>query len=114
MGEQLISESITPITGQVDERRITIGAPLLPTRFIWRGVEYSVAEVLESWKETSPCRHGSGERYVRKHWFRVRTAGNEEMKIYFERQPRSGRQRKQRWWLYTLREGVTGKLPKIT
>lgn len=102
MREQLISEALTPITDEIDARSVIIGVPVLPTRFVWRGAEYRVAEVIESWKETGACTHGSGERYVRKHWFRVRTTGNEEMKIYFERKPRSIRQSKQRWWLYTL------------
>ena len=102
MREELISERLIPVMDSVDSRRVVIGAPLLPTRFIWRGVEYAVAAVLEEWKETGPCHHGSGERYVRKHWLRVRMAGGEEMKIYFERQARSSRERKCRWWLYTV------------
>ena len=103
MPEQLISEPLTPLTAQVDPRSVIIGAPVLPSSFIWRGVEYAVSEVLETWKESGPCHHGSGEHYVRKHWFRLRTATGEEMKIYFERQARSTRQKKRRWWLYTLR-----------
>lgn len=102
MQERLVSERLTPILETVDARRVVIGAPLLPARFRWRGVEYAVAEVLEEWKETGPCHHGSGERYVRKHWWRIRTATGEEMKIYFERQARSARQKTQRWWLYTV------------
>ena len=102
MREELISEPLEPMLGEVDARRIVIGAPVLPTRFAWRGVEYVVTEVLEEWKETGPCHHGSGERYVRKHWFRIRTATGEEMKIYFERHARSAKQMKRRWWLYTV------------
>jgi len=105
MHEELISEPLTPLLDEVDARRIVIGAPVLPTRFRWRGTEYTVTEVLETWKSTGPCRHGSGERYVRKHWFRIRTATGEEMKIYFERQARSGKQMRQRWWLYTVAAG---------
>lgn len=102
MREELISERLAPIITDVDPRRIVIGAPILPTKFLWRRTEYAVAEVLETWRETGPCHHGSGERYVRKHWFRIRTATGEEMKIYFERQARSAKQRKHRWWLYTI------------
>ena len=61
-----------------------------------------MAALLEKWKETGRCRNGSAERYVRKHWFRIRTTGGLEMKIFFERQARSARERKQRWWLYTV------------
>ena len=102
MREELISEPLVPIMTEVDASRIVIGAPVLPTKFLWRGMEHPVTEVLEQWKETGPCRHGSGERYVRKHWYRILLATGGEMKIYFERQARSARQRKQRWWLYTV------------
>ena len=102
MHEELISERLIPVMEEVDARRVVIGAPLLPTRFIWRGSEYAVSEVLEEWRETGACHHGSGERYVRKHWFRLRMAGGEVMKIYFERQARSAQEMKRRWWLYSV------------
>ena len=102
MREHLISECLVPVLTEVDAHRIVIGAPVLPTRFLWRGTEYRVTEVLEQWKETGPCRHGSGERYVRKHWYRLRMATGEEMKIYFDRHARSTQQRTQRWWLFTV------------
>lgn len=100
--EEWISERLVPVLEEIDARRVTIGGPLIPTRFIWRKTEYAVAEVLETWRETGPCRHGSGERYVRKHWFRIRTTSGEEMKLYFERQARSKREIKRRWWLYSV------------
>ena len=102
MNGQLISQPIKPLLDEVDARRIIPGEPLLPTGFSWRGGEYRVGEVLESWKETAPCTHGSGERYVRKHWYRIRTPEGDEMKIYFERKARSAREAKRRWWLYTF------------
>ena len=105
MHEELISEPLKPMLEEVDARRIIPGAPVLPAGFLWRGREYRVAEVLETWSETGPCRHGSGERYVRKHWWRLRMASGEEMKVYFERHARSGRQMKLRWWLYTVTGG---------
>ena len=102
MPEQFVSEPIEPVKGTADTARMARGEPGLPRRFTWRGEEYTVDEVLDTWKETSPCRHGSRELYVRKHWFRITTTGGHEMRIYFERQPRSGRETKRRWWLYTL------------
>ena len=98
MQEKLISEHLVPVMSEADARPIVIGAPILPRRFLWRRVEYTVIEVLEEWKETGACHHGSGERYVRKHWYRLQMTTGEEMIIYFERQDRS----KQRWWLYTV------------
>jgi hypothetical protein len=89
----------------MDTGRMARGEPGLPGRFLWRGQEYVVERVLEQWKETSPCTSGSGERYVRKHWYRIRTTSGSEMRIYFERQARSARERKRRWWLYTVSPG---------
>ena len=104
MDERLISEPIAALLDTTADRETPIGEPILPGRFTWRGVEYDVASVLESWKELSPCEHGSGERYVRKHWYRIRTTDGNEMKIYFERRARSSAQAKRRWWLFAIHE----------
>jgi phosphoribosylglycinamide formyltransferase-1 len=103
--KRFVGEAIEPVTDTADTRRMTRGEPGLPRRFRWRGTEYEVARVLEHWRGTGACRHGSGERYVRKHWYRVRTTDGSEMKLYFERQARSGRERKVRWWLHTIVRG---------
>ena len=102
--EELVSERLEPVPEGGIARPVVTGAPLLPARFRWRGREYGVAAVLAQWKETGPCRHGSGERYIRKHWYHLRTTTGEEMKVYFERQARSPKQLKQRWWLFTIKE----------
>ena len=104
MKKQFVGEPLEPVAGTMDTRRMARGEPGLPKRFVWRGAEHEVAEVLEQWKETSGCRHGSDEQYVRKHWYRIRTAGGLEMKLYFERQARSGRERMKRWWVHTVWE----------
>ncbi len=100
--EQLISESITPVLNKMDVAAMTRGEPGLPKKFIWRGKEYEVAELIERWKDTGPCWSGSGERYVRKHWFRIITTDGLVMKLYFERQARSSAERKKRWWLHSV------------
>jgi hypothetical protein len=102
MKEALISETIQPVAESIGPEGMTRAEPSLPGRFLWRGEEHAVAEVLEKWKQTGPCKGGSGARYLRKHWFRIRTAGGIEMKLYFQRQPGPGRQAKLRWWLYSL------------
>jgi len=102
MPEEFISEEIRPTGDVLDASAMATGAPGLPAKFVWRGQEYVVAVVLDAWKETGADRGGSAERYVRRHWFRIRTTDGVEMKIYFERQARSGRQARKRWWLYTL------------
>ena len=108
MGERFVSEPIRPLfeipsedPGATADHTAAIGEPILPTRFVWREREYAMGELLEAWKELSPCHSGSGERYVRKHWYRIRTTDGIEMKIYFERQARSKGSARRRWWLFS-------------
>ena len=95
---QFISEEIRPVRGHIDAGRMALGEPGVPMRFTWRGVEYEVADVLDSWKSTG--REGgspTGEAYVRRHWTDLRTTSGERMVIYCLRQsPGRGRSR---WWL---------------
>jgi hypothetical protein len=102
MGEEFVSEPIKPVGGRFDTAAMTRGEPGLPGGFVWRDKEYTVADMLEAWKELGPCRSGGPENYLRKHWFRIRAGNGLEMTIYFERQPRAKRQHKTRWWLYTV------------
>jgi phosphoribosylglycinamide formyltransferase-1 len=99
-----VSESITPVYEEGIGHTIVPGEPVLPSRFLWHQQEIQVALVLCTWKEDGPCRHGSGEQYLRKHWYRIQTGDGREMEIYFERQARSPRQTKKRWWLYSVTE----------
>ena len=103
MEDEFVGEKIQPVRTTTSTRHMAAGEPGLPRRFVWRGREYAVRRILEKWKTTGPCRSGSDEMYVRKHWFRILTDDGTEMKLYFERQPRSGRERAARWWLYTAR-----------
>ncbi|MBN2590313.1 MAG: hypothetical protein JXA96_10660 [Sedimentisphaerales bacterium] len=102
MGEEFVSETIKPLKGTFNTAAMTRGEPGLPAIFTWRDKEYEVAEVLEVWKETGPCRSGSSEIYLRKHWYKIQTTDNIIMTLYFERQARSKSQNKARWWLYTI------------
>ncbi len=102
MSEEFISEPIQPVAGTFDTTAMTRGEPGLPKRFTWRDQEYEVAEVLEVWKESGPCKSGGPEMYLRKHWLKIRTENGMEMTIYFERQARSKSRNKARWWLYTI------------
>lgn len=109
MAEEFVSEAIEPVAGTFDTAGMVRGEPGLPQRFMWRGTEYSVAAVLQVWKEDGPCRHGSGEMYLRKHWFKIATEQGPEMTLCFERQARSKAQNKMRWWLFTIdRDGSRG------
>ncbi|MCL4178516.1 MAG: cytoplasmic protein [Verrucomicrobia bacterium] len=100
--ETFVGDAITPEDFSFGVAPMATGRPGLPGVFSWKGRQYSVLEVVEEWKESGDCRHGSGERYVRKHWYRVKTAEGPEMKIYFERQRRSSGG--SRWRLYSIRE----------
>jgi hypothetical protein len=101
MNERFIGQGIVPEDVSFSASPMAMGKPGLPREFSWNGMRFSVMEVLEEWKEAGDCRHGSGERYVRKHWFRVKTGEDQEMKIYFERQGRSSGG--SRWRLYSIR-----------
>ncbi len=75
------------------------GEPGLPHRFAWRGDEYTVNEVLAVWTTSSP--DATGEVYLRRHWWELRTTTGHIMKLYFERQKRHGNARA-RWFVYTV------------
>ena len=102
MTVRFVSESLQPLVATADPAAMADGGPGLPKEFRWRGRTLEVAGLLRSWRETGRCRHGSGEMYVRKHWFEVVTSERETLKIYFERQPRGRRRGEPRWWLYTI------------
>jgi len=97
-----ISEPIEPVVASMNTSRLAVGEPAVPVLFKWRGREYTVVEVLETRRQTSRCHSGSDEQYVRRHWFKVRTADGSIMQIYFDRQPASSREAKKRWWLYSI------------
>jgi phosphoribosylglycinamide formyltransferase-1 len=100
MPERFIAEPLEPVVATADTALMAGGGPGLPREFRWRGRTIEISAVLRSWRETGACRHGSGEMYVRKHWFEVVTREHATLKIYFERQSRRGR-KQARWWLFT-------------
>jgi hypothetical protein len=101
MVEEFISEAIQPVRETLDTSRMATGEPGLPRQFRWRSEIVCVTGVLKTWRETGPCHHGSGDQYVRKHWFEVSTNPGVNMLIYFERQARSAKNKK-RWWLFSI------------
>ncbi len=103
-----ISEPITPVEATGSAAGMARGEPGLPARFLWRDRPFAVTEVLKVWKESGPCRSGSNERYLRKHWYTVRTDDGSEMTLYFDRQARGKAQAKKRWWLYTITSAGRG------
>ena len=100
--ETFVGEGIEAEETSFCASSMAMGKPGLPRKFSWRDRSFSVGQILEEWKESGDCRHGSGERYVRKHWFRIQTTEGLEMKIYCERQGRSSGG--SRWRLYSMRK----------
>ena len=83
------------------------GEPGLPHKFNWRNRTWTVAEVLESTKSYGDCAHGSGERYVCKHAYRVRLTTGQILNLYFQRSFGRGRFRTHdRWWIYSMEEAA--------
>lgn len=103
--ERFLSEALTPVTATCDTTAMAFGEPGLPRDFLWRDQTLEIAAVIRTWRETGKCRHGSPEKYVRKHWFEVTTTCGRTAKIYFERQQRRGQKGKGRWWLFSLAGG---------
>ncbi|MFC1765679.1 DUF6504 family protein [Planctomycetota bacterium] len=99
---QFVSETITPVFSDGPSQPHVPGEPILPQGFRWRDTEYTIETVVKVWKENGPCRSGASELYLRKHWYQLRMTDGCEMEVYFERQARSAKQQKKRWWLYTL------------
>ena len=99
--QEFVSESIRPLVATADTGAMAAGGPGLPREFRWRGRALRIAAVVRTWRETGACKHGSGEAYVRKHWFEVDTTTGRKAMLYFERQPR-GRNKTARWWLYSI------------
>ncbi len=103
--ERFVSEEIKPMPGEFDFPRAAPGEPAIPRRFRWRGAILEVADVKGQWKDTAPCTHGSGERYVRRHWYDIVTSDGRAMRLYFERKVRSPREAKRRWWIFSETAG---------
>lgn len=97
-----VSEAIVPLDGSFDTAGMAAGGPGLPRRFRWRREVLEVAEVLECWKEYGDCTHGSGERYVRKHGFRVRATDGRVLRLYFQRHFGKRQTSRARWWIQSV------------
>ena len=103
--QEFVGEALEPMEGGFSMAGVAPGEPVLPARFKWRGREYQIESVLRKWKESTGCRSGGGESYLRKHWYHIRATDGTELQIYFERQARSASQCHKRWWIYTASPG---------
>ena len=104
--EGFVSEPITPQAGTFDAGAMAAGLPGLPRGFRWRGAAYTVVALLDAWKQSAPeGGRPDGERYLRRHCFRLRMNDDSVWTVYFTRQPPRGGSPKSRWFLYSIETG---------
>ncbi|MFP4510755.1 MAG: DUF6504 family protein [Spirochaetaceae bacterium] len=84
-GRRMVPEAIEPEPGSFMTESMATGIPGVPRRFRWRERTYTVARVFANRKDTGPCRHGSGERYVRRHFFDIETTDGDRMTLSVSR-----------------------------
>jgi len=102
--ETFVGEPIEPKPGSFDAAMMARGGPGIPRAFTWRGREYQVLGVMDSWQAKEPG-HGMDREYeyVRRHYYRIKTTSGEIMTISFDRKPQSGRGKsRQRWRLFSI------------
>lgn len=102
MSRMLISRAITPVKDAERPVPRAVGEPALPNAFKLGQSEVVVTRVTSVWKGFGDCTHGSTERYLRKHGYRLEMANGEQWTVYFERQPRHPKRATARWYLYTV------------
>jgi hypothetical protein len=100
--QRFVGEPLKPVPGTFHAGMMARGTPGLPRQFAWRGRSYEVEAILEVRRTLGPCTHGSGEKYVRRHWFTIRTRRGAVMTLYCDRQARRGQSPKARWWLFSM------------
>ncbi len=101
-GKTFVGDRIVPARGSGNAKMAAAGEPGLPARFTWRDEPVEVVGLIGKWKTDGACRHGSGERYVRRHWYRILTGDGREMTIYCDRQARDRSRPQVRWFLFTI------------
>ena len=102
--DEFICEALTPVAGTGTAADMAHGEPGLPRLFTWRGQEYRITGVIQKWKSTGPCRNGSRELYLRRHWYKILTDPPMIMTIYCDRQAKNPKRPKARWWVYTIEQ----------
>ncbi|MDE1170086.1 MAG: DUF6504 family protein [Verrucomicrobium sp.] len=113
MARRFVSAPLQPASPGFDAGAMARGEPGLPLSFLWEERTLTIAEVLERGRAYGDCTHGSGERYLRRHSWRVRTTDGALAEIYFQRSfGRSRFQGKARWWLRWIEEKEKASPPE--
>jgi hypothetical protein len=97
-----VSEPIKPLEASFDTGGMARGEPGLPHKFRWRKKDFTVAQVLTQGKSHGDCQYGSGERYVRRHSYRVQTTDGTVMNLYFQRSFGKSKRPAARWWIQSV------------
>ena len=100
--DEFVGEAMVPVAGTADAAAMARGEPGLPRLFTWRGRQYRLAGVIRKWKSSGPCRSGSGEMYVRRHWYKILADPPAIMTVYCDRQAKDRSRPKARWWVFTV------------
>jgi phosphoribosylglycinamide formyltransferase-1 len=99
---QFVSRPLKALYEAGEGAPVVVGEPVFPKAFVLGPERFEGLTILEKGKAYGPCTHGSGERYLRRHTWRVRTGEGEVLELYFERsRPGVGRaaKRRPRWFL---------------
>jgi len=101
--DEFVSESILPF-GDFDTPAMARGEPGLPTGFVWQDAKYTIVEKLAAWKQSGP-EVGSihGERYLRRHYYRLRMSDGSIWTVYFIRKTPPKGAARPRWFLHLRR-----------
>jgi hypothetical protein len=105
---------------EFDQPPVLEKKPLPPTRFIWRGETYHVAELLSEWvdyerrgrmRRNMQPQHAAvatqrGSWGVGLFYFRVRTNAGRYFDLYYDRAPKGIDNRKGAWFIYQELERV--------
>ncbi|MCB9852314.1 MAG: cytoplasmic protein [Phycisphaerales bacterium] len=105
---EFVSEPVKPDFGTADAASMARGIPGLPTGFTWRDRHYAIRAVLSSWKRSESENHRpSGEKYYRKHYYKVSVDTGEVMTLYAVRHVKVGENPNQRWWLQSIERDIS-------
>ncbi len=110
---EFVAEPLEPVGGAFDTAAMGTGLPGLPNAFRWRDQEFQIAAELGSWKHSASY-NGTvgGQRYLRRHYWRLRMSDGSAWTVYFIRHtPRSGSSRR-RWFIYIREPAESPDTPR--
>ena len=106
--EEFISEYIKPDKNSFNVSFMSSGMPGVPMKFSWRDKEYRVVKIIDFWKSMSNCKGSfmtaeNSEKYVRKHYFKLKLDSGDIVTLYCPR----GVNKSSKWVIYTIERNQT-------